>query len=72
MKSYLHHREFDLEPINIDAIKKIMQNKQAIYNLGVDKRVNKIGTGSKLEKCDLNNLPEVIKLNLNKYKEWLD
>ena len=72
MKSYLHHREFDLEPINIDAIKKIMQNKQAIYDLGVDKRVNKIGTGSKLEKCDLNNLPEVIKLNLNKYKKWLD
>ncbi len=72
MKSYLHHREFDLEPINIDAIKKIMQNKQAIYDLGVDKRVNKIGTGNKLEKCDLNNLPEVIKLNLNKYKEWLD
>ena len=72
MKSYLHHREFDLEPINIDTIKKIMQNKQAIYDLGVDKRVNKIGTGSKLEKCDLNNLPEVIKLNLNKYKKWLD
>tara|TARA_Y100001970_G_scaffold254925_1_gene331158 strand:- start:1035 stop:1904 length:870 start_codon:yes stop_codon:yes gene_type:complete len=72
MKSYLHHREFDLQSINIDAIKKIMQNKQAIYDLGADKRVNKIGTGSMLEKCDLNNLPEVIKLNLNKYKKWLD
>ncbi len=72
MKSYLHHREFDLEPVNIDAIKKIMHDKKAIYDLGVDKRVNKIGTGSKLEKCDLKTLPDVIKLNINKYKEWLD
>ena len=72
MKSYLHHREYDLEQINLDDIKKIMRNKQAIYDLGADKRLSKIGTGKKLEKCDLNSLPEVIKLNLKKYKEWLD
>tara|TARA_B100001029_G_scaffold174925_1_gene175653 strand:- start:4486 stop:5355 length:870 start_codon:yes stop_codon:yes gene_type:complete len=72
MKSYLHHREYDLERINLDDIKKIMRNKQAIYDLGADKRLSKIGTGKKLEKCDLNSLPEVIKLNLKEYKEWLD
>ena len=72
MKSYLHHREYDLERIKLDDIKKIMRNKQAIYDLGADKRLSKIGTGKKLEKCDLNSLPEVIKLNLKEYKEWLD
>ena len=72
LKSYLHHREFDLEPLNKDAIKKIMENKQAIYDLRVDKTVNKIGTGDQLENYNLENLPDTIKLNLEKYKKWLD
>ena len=72
LKSYLHHREFDLVPLNVNEIKKIMENKQAIYDLSVDKTVNKIGIGSKLEKYDLKKLPEVITINLEKYKEWLD
>ena len=72
LKSYLHHREFDLEPLDIEGIEKIMKNKQAIYDLRVDKTINKIGSGDKLEKYNIENLPEVIKLNLSKYKEWLD
>ncbi len=72
LKSYLHHREFDLEPLDTEGIKKIMNNKKAIYDLRVDKTVNKIGTGDQLEKYNLENLPETIKLNLEKYKKWLD
>ena len=72
MRSYLHHREFDLKPINLEGIKDIMKNKKAIYDLTADKRLNKIGSGNKLENYDLNNLPGTIKNNLNKYKEWLD
>ena len=72
LKSYLHHREFDLEPLDTEGIKKIMNNKQAIYDLRVDKTVNKIGSGDQLEKYNLENLPETIKLNLDKYKKWLD
>jgi len=72
LKSFLHHREFDLEPLDTEGIKKLMENKQAIYDLRADKTVNKIGTGDKLEKYNLENLPEIIKLNLDKYKKWLD
>ena len=72
MKSYLHHREFDLNPLKLDDIKKIMENKKAIYDLSADKRVKKIGSGNKLEKCNLEILPEVIKSNLDKYRRWLD
>ena len=49
-----------------------MNNKEAIYDLRVDKTINKIGSGEKLEKYDLDNLPDTIKLNLNKYIKWLD
>ena len=72
LKSFLHHREFDLDPLDTEGIKKLMENKQAIYDLRADKTVNKIGTGDKLEKYNLENLPEIIKLNLDKYKKWLD
>ena len=72
LKSYLHHREFDVESLTTEEIKKIMENKQAIYDLTVDKRQNKIGTGSKLVKLGFEDLPEYIKNNREKYKNWLD
>jgi len=72
LKSYLHHREFDEEPLTVNQIDEIIKNKQAIYNLGVDKRINKIGTGKKLEKFELNKLPNYIQKNQNNYKEWID
>ena len=72
LRSYLHHREFDLEPLNSNEIENIINNKLAIYDLTADKRINKIGKGNKLEKYDIENLPDIIKLNQKKYKEWLD
>ena len=72
LKSYLHHREFDLEPLNTQDIKKIMENKQAIYDLRVDKTVNKVGSGSKLEKYDFKKLPKYIIENEKFYEKWLD
>jgi len=50
LRSYLHHREFDLNPLSVTQIDEIIRNKQAIYDLKVDKTVNKIGNGSILEK----------------------
>ena len=72
LKSYLHHREFDENPLSVDEIEKIIQDKQAIYDLTVDKTTNKIGNGSKLEKFELEKLPIYIQLNKDNYKEWMD
>ena len=72
LKSYLHHREFDENPLSVEEINSLIKNKQAIYDLKVDKRVNKIGDGSKLEKYPIDKLPKFLQDNLNDYKEWID
>ncbi len=72
LKSYLHHREFDLEPLSKNEIEKIIKNKKAIYDLKVDKKINKIGNGSELINTNINTLPEYLIENKNIYKNWLD
>ena len=72
LKSYLHHREFDLEPLTTNQIDEIIKNKHAIYDLKVDKRINKIGTGGKLEKFEFSKLPIYIQKNAINFKEWID
>ena len=72
LKSYLHHREFDENPLSVEEIDSLIKNKQAIYDLKVDKRVNKIGDGSKLEKYPTDKLPKFLQDNLNDYKQWID
>ena len=72
LKSYLHHREFDENPMTKNEIDEIIKNKQAIYDLKVDKRVNKIGDGSKLEKYPSEKLPKFLQNNINLYQDWID
>ena len=72
LRSYLHHREFDEQPLSVDEIDKIIKNKQAIYDLKVDKTVNKIGNGSKLERLKIDKLPNYIQINQNNLKDWID
>ena len=72
LKSYLHHREFDVNPLTINQIDEIIKNKKAIYNLNVDKSISKIGSGNKLEKFEINKLPIYIQKNLDNLKQWIE
>ena len=72
LRSYLHHREFDQKSLTVDEINSLVKKKQAIYDLRVDKTVNKVGNGLILTNFDLKKLPSYIKNNLEKYKDWLD
>ena len=71
LKSYLHHIEFDKNPLTANQINEIINDKVAIYDLSVDQRQNKLG-GKKLETYPLKNLPKFLIDNLEKYKEWID
>jgi beta-1,4-mannosyl-glycoprotein beta-1,4-N-acetylglucosaminyltransferase len=72
LKSYLHHKEFDDVPLSIKEIDQLVQSKKAIYDLKVDKRVNKIGNGVALEKFEISKLPNHIISNQKKFKDWID
>ena len=71
-KSYLHHFEFDQTNLVESDIENFIKKKQAIYNLKVDKRGNKVGNGETLENFDIKKLPIYIQHNLEKYNDWID
>ena len=71
LKSYTHHREYDLNPIGIENIEKRIKNRESVYNLSSDKRENKFSKGVKLEIMHFNKLPKYISDNKTKYERWL-
>jgi len=71
LKSYLHHIEFDKNPLSENQIDEIIKNKIAIYDLEVDQRKNKLG-GKKLENYPVRNLPKYLIENINNYQQWID
>ena len=72
LKSYLHHREFDINPMSLEQIENVINDKKAIYDLKADQRINKIGDGDKLIKYELRDLPIYIKENIEKFSSWID
>ena len=72
LKSYLHHREYDLKPLGIEKIKNFVNNKSVIYDHRLDQTQYKFSGSQKLEKISLDYLPPDIENNIHFYKEWLD
>ena len=72
LKTYLHHVEYELNPISVKRIGTIIKNKKAIYDLNLDQKINnRFSTGSKLKKFKFNQLPDYIKKNKVRFKKWL-
>ncbi len=72
LKSYLHHTEYELNPLGTKKIADLIKNKKALYNLKVDTRINKFDGGNDLKRLDLNLLPKFIRENQEYFKEWID
>ena len=72
LKSYLHHIDYDIDPLGIKKIKKIVEDKKAIYDLKVDQRQNKFNAKNELIKIDKNQLPSYIFENLDKFSDWIE
>ena len=72
LKNYGHHWEFNESGLNLDDIKKMVNDKRACYDFSADMKSSKWSGNTKLLKCDLSEMPEYIIKNQNKYSNWLD
>ena len=72
MRTYLHHREYDLKPLGKKKIEEIIKSKKSIYNLRADMKTEKFDGTQNLKTTDGKELPEYIKLNKVKYSNWIE
>ena len=72
MKNFLHHLEYEESGMNAKDLEKNILERNVFYNHFADKKINKMGYKTKLEKIDLNQLPDFIKLNQKKFNQWID
>jgi len=72
LKSYLHHIDYDLNPVGEKGIQEMINNKKAIYNIKADQKENKFDGTNKLNKININLLPSYILENKDKLKDWIE
>ena len=72
LQSYLHHIDYDRNPLDTDQISNIIKQKKTIYDLKVDQKENKFKAQNTLTKIDNLEMPNYVKNNLNKFDEWIE
>ena len=72
MRTYLHHREYDVNPLGKEKIEKIIKDKKSIYNLRADMKTEKFDGTQNLKPTDGSELPKFIKENIKKYSNWIE
>ena len=72
LKSYLHHIDYDRNPLNTDQIARIIEDKKTIYDLKVDSKEEKFNPKNKLIKVSKKEMPKYINDNMSKFKDWID
>ena len=70
--NFLHHQDFEYSGLKLNDIKEMVANRKILYDHSADQKEFK-WTGSKtLKKISLDSMPDYIKNNYEKYKDWLD
>ncbi len=74
LKSYLHHRDYEVEELGREKIKSLINENKTIYDMFGDKTSKKYSDDKrkKLEIFDMKNLPNYIQENQKNLKEWID
>ena len=74
LKSYLHHRDYEVEELGYNKINDLIKKNETVYDMYGDKKSKKYSDDKrkKLEKYDIKKLPKFIQDNKDKFKEWID
>ena len=74
LTNFGHHDEFELSGLTVNDLKKKIKEKKVFFNHFVDKENYKErwNYDYKLKKIDNELLPQYLKNNLKKFKEWFD
>jgi len=71
LKSYLHHADFPENLLDKDIFKNLIKDKKIMYDHSADKSQDRFKNKKPLNEFDKNLLPEYIKSNQEKFKDWL-
>ena len=73
MRNFGHHDEFDISGITLEDIKKKIKEKKVFYNHFADKQnLDKWKYEHELKNIGFELLPNYLRENKDKYKNWLD
>ncbi len=72
LSNFMHHLEFEESGLTLEDMERMVSERKILYDHGVKQEANKYTGRLKLTKTDNSFLPDYIKNNLNKYKNWLD
>ena len=72
MQNFLHNVDYEQSGLKLNDLKKFMKEKKVMYDHSMDKKGNKWGEGKKLQTTRIEEMPEYILKNIEKYKYWLD
>jgi len=72
LRSYMHHAEYEQNPLGEKKIKNLVNNRKAIYDLYADSKQSKFTGNNILERVDLNKLPNYLKKNNKLYDKWIE
>jgi len=70
--NYTHHYEFELSGLDLNDLKKLVEEKKIIYDHSQDQKSNKFRSNTKLSPVALSKMPDYLKDNYEKYSSWLD
>ena len=70
LNTYLHHVDFEYENLDSQKIKKFIDNKTPIYDLGHDQKGSKLTSKTVLDIIEDKELPIYLQNNKEKLNEW--